>query len=101
MFVKADAVGLSNFVDTAPGHLQTLYVKHYRPNECRTVHSHGSHGLLLCVCGGGIDKDHVLKVGNDQKKFGNHWNRMCTGKEVGLSQHVTSGLVNIGHAFVR
>ena len=24
---------------------------------------------------------------------------MCTGKEVGLSQRVTSGLVKIGHAF--
>ena len=23
----------------------------YGPNECRTVDSHGSHGLLLCVCG--------------------------------------------------
>ena len=24
----------------------------YGLNECRTVDSHGSHGLLLCVCGG-------------------------------------------------
>ena len=53
------------------------------------------------VGGRGMDKDHVSKVGNDQKKFGNHWNRMCTGKKVGLSQRVTSGLVKIDHAFVR
>ena len=25
---------------------------YYGPNECRTVDSHGSHGLLKGVCGG-------------------------------------------------